>query len=87
MRVSEKNRKSYEELAEGIVEALPVNTFTTIEEVSRRTGSSWETVYRWLTLIRKIQAMPVVEMMPSPYGRGEIYRRGRAARGSRKGGG
>jgi hypothetical protein len=79
-----KSRKSYEELVDSIIEALPVQTYTTIEEISRQTESSWETVYRWLKLIIKIQEMPRVEKMPSPYGRGSIYRRDRARYGSKK---
>jgi len=75
MSVLRKSRKSYEELVDAILEALPVRSFTTIEEVVRRTGSSWETVWRWLQLIIHIQGQPRVEKMKSPLGRGEVYRR------------
>ena len=80
-----KTRKSSMELVEAIVEALPVQSFTTVEELSRRTGSSWETVWRWLQLIIRVQELPRVEKQPSPYGRGDIYRRSRAAPGKGKG--
>ena len=72
-----KSRKSYEELVDAIVEALPVRSFTTIEDVVRRTGSSWETVWRWLQLVIRIQGLPRVEKMRSPLGRGEVYSRER----------
>jgi len=75
LSASGKSRKSYEELVEAIMEALPVRSYTTIEDVVRKTGSSWETVWRWLQLIIKIQGLPRVEMMRSPLGRGEVYRR------------
>ena len=79
-----KTRKSYEEIIGAIMEALPVNSYATIEEVARRTGSSWETVYRWLRIIKKIQGIPRVESMKSPLGRGEVYSRERAEHGSRR---
>ena len=79
-----KTRKSYEEIVDAIVEALPVNSYITIEELARKTGSSWETVYRWLVIIMKIQGMPGVESMRSPLGRGEVYSRMRAEHGSRR---
>ena len=79
-----KTRKSYEEIIGAIMEALPVNSYTTIEEVARRTGSSWETAYRWLVIIMKIQALPRVTSMRSPLGRGEVYSRERAEHGSRR---
>ena len=72
-----KSRKSYEELVDAIVEALPVRSFTNIEDISRKTGSSWETVWRWLRLIRYIQGLPKVEAMKSSQGRGEVYSRER----------
>jgi hypothetical protein len=72
-----KSRKSYEELVDAIVEALPVRSFTTIEDVVRRTGSSWETVWRWLQLVIHVQGLPRVEKMKSPLGRGEVYSRER----------
>ena len=77
MSASGKSRKSYEELVEAIMEALPVRSYTTIEDVVRKTGSSWETVWRWLKLIITIQGLPRVEVMRSPLGRGEVYRRER----------
>ena len=79
-----KTRKSYEEIIDALFEALPVNSYATIEEVARKTGSSWETVYRWLRIIMKIQGMPRVESMRSPLGRGEVYSRERAEHGSRR---
>ncbi len=79
-----KPRKSYEEIVDAILEALPVRSYATIEEISRVSGSSWETVYRWLKLIMYIQGLPRVERMKSPLGRGEVYSRERAGHGSRK---
>jgi predicted DNA-binding transcriptional regulator AlpA len=79
-----KTRKSYEEIVDAIMEALPVNNYITIEEVARKTGSSWETVYRWLKLIAYIQDKPRVERMKSPLGRGEVYSRERAEYGAKK---
>ena len=79
-----KTRKSYEEIIDALFEALPVNSYATIEEVARKTGSSWETVYRWLRIIKKIQALPRVTTMRSPLGRGEVYSRERAEHGSRR---
>ena len=75
MSASGKSRRSYEELVEAIMEALPVRSYTTIEDLVRRTGSSWETVWRWLKLIIRIQGLPRIEVMRSPLGRGEVYRR------------
>ena len=72
-----KSRKSDRELVDAIIEALPVRSFTTIEEISRRTGSSWGTVWRWLQLIIYIQNEPRVERMKSPLGRGDVYSRER----------
>ena len=80
-----KTRKSYEEILDALMEALPVNSYATIEEVARRTGSSWETVYRWLSIVMRIQALPRVTAMKSPLGRGEVYSRERAEYGARKG--
>jgi len=78
-----KPRKSYEEIVDAIMEALPVRSYATIEEISRVSGSSWETVWRWLRLIMYIQGRPRVEKMKSPLGRGEVYSRERL-RGSGK---
>jgi hypothetical protein len=80
----QKTRKSYEEIIEALIEALPVKSYVTIEELVRETGSSWETVYRWLRIIMKIQGMPRVESMKSPLGRGEVYSRERVEYGSRR---
>jgi hypothetical protein len=79
-----KTRKSYEEIIGAITDALPVNSYATVEEVARRTGSSWETAYRWLSIIMRIQAMPRVTAMRSPLGRGQVYSRERAEHGSRR---
>jgi hypothetical protein len=79
-----KTRKSYEEIIGAIVEALPVASYATIEEIARKTGSSWETVYRWLIIIMRVQAMPRVTSMKSPLGRGEVYSRDRAEYGARR---
>lgn len=70
-----KSRKSYEELVDAIIDALPVRSDTTVEAVARAVGSSWETVWRWLELIIYIQSLPQVSKTKSPYGRGEVYRR------------
>ena len=72
-----KSRKSDRELVDAIMEALPVRSFTTVEEISRKTGSSWGTVWRWLQLIIHIQSEPRVERMKSPLGRGDVYSRER----------
>jgi len=80
----QKPRKSYEEIVDAIMEALPVRSYATIEEIARMSGSSWETVYRWLRLVMYIQDQPRVERMKSPLGRGEVYSRERVERGSRK---
>ena len=77
MSASGKSRKSYEELVEDVMEALPVQSYTTIEDLVRKTGSSWETVWRWLLLIIRILGLPRVEVMRSPLGRGEVYKRER----------
>lgn len=77
MSPSRKSRKSDRELVDAIMEALPVRSFTTVEEISRRTGSSWGTVWRWLQLIIHIQNEPKVEQMKSPLGRGDVYSRER----------
>ena len=84
MTPQQKPRKSYEEIVDAIVEALPVRNYVTVEELARKTGSSWETVWRWLRLIMYIQGQPRVEGMKSPLGRGEVYSRERVERGSRK---
>ena len=84
MTSPQKTRKSYEEIIEALIEALPVKSYVTIEELVRETGSSWETVYRWLRIIMKIQGMPRVESMKSPLGRGEVYSRERVEYGSRQ---
>jgi hypothetical protein len=80
----QKTRKSYEEIIDALIEALPVRRYVTIEELVRETGSSWETVYRWLRIIMKIQGMSKVESMKSPLGRGEVYSRERVEYGSRR---
>lgn len=84
MTSPQKTRKSYEEIIEALIEALPVKSYVTIEELVRETGSSWETVYRWLRIIMKIQGMSKVESMKSPLGRGEVYSRERVEYGSRR---
>ena len=84
MTPQQKPRKSYEEIVDAIMEALPVRSYATIEEIARMSGSSWETVYRWLRLVMYIQDQPRVERMKSPLGRGEVYSRERVERGSRK---
>jgi predicted DNA-binding transcriptional regulator AlpA len=43
------------------MEALPVRNYVTVEELARRTGSSRETVWRWLSFMMKIQDMPRVQ--------------------------
>ena len=83
MKPGRSSRKSHEDIVYAIMEALPVRHYMTIEELSRRTGSSWETVWRWLSLMMKIQDMPRVQSMKSPLGRGEVYSRERARHGSK----
>jgi len=80
----QKSRKSYEEIVDAIIGALPVRNYVTVEELARKTGSSWETVWRWLRLIMYIQGQPRVDRMKSPLGRGDIYSRERVEHGSRK---
>ena len=82
MKTARKSRKSHEDIVHAINEALPVRSYATIEEIARKTGSSWETVWRWLSLIMMIQGMPRVQRMKSPLGRGEVYSRERAEHGS-----
>ena len=84
MTPQQKSRKSYEEIVDAIMEALPVRNYVTVEELARKPGSSWETVGRWLRLIMYIQGQPRVEKMKSPLGRGDVYSRERLERGSRK---
>ena len=84
MTPQQKPRKSYEEIVDAIIGALPVRNYVTIEELARKTGSSWETVYRWLRLIMYIQGRPRVERMKSPLGRGEVYSRTRVEYGAKK---
>ena len=83
MDSSRSSRKSYEDIVDAIIEVLPVRNYVTIEELARKTGSSWETVWRWLSLMIKIQDMPRVQSMKSPLGRGEVYSRERARHVSR----
>ena len=80
--MTEKSRKSYGELVDAIMDALPVRSDTTIQAISRKTGSSWETVWRWVELIIYIQGLPKVMRSKAPYGRGEVYRRERSEYGS-----
>jgi len=81
----QKPRKSYEEIVDAIMEVLPVRNYVTVEEIARKTGSSWETVWRWLRLIMYIQEQTRVERMKSPLGRGDVYSRERVEYGARKG--
>ena len=73
-----RSEKSYEEIVDAIIDALPVRTDTNITAIARDIGSSWETVNRWLQLIMHVQGLPKVQSKRSPYGRGEVYRRERA---------
>ena len=75
MIISEKSRKSYDDLVTNIMEALPVRTVASVEEISQAIGSSWETTWRWLTLIKKIQDMPRIESIKVGHRRGELWRR------------
>ncbi len=84
MTPQQKPRKSYEEIVDAIMEALPVRNYVTVEELARKTGSSWETVWRWLRLIMYIQGQPRIDRMKSPLGRGDVYSRERLDYGSRK---
>ena len=54
MKPGRSSRKSHEDIVYAIMEALPVRNYVTIEEFARRTGSSWETVWRWLSLMMKV---------------------------------
>jgi len=78
-----KSKKSNEEIIWAIMDALPVRNYATIEEMARKTGSSWETVSRWITLIKMIQEAPRVQSMKSPLGRGEVYSREREKYGAK----
>ena len=84
LTATKKPRKSYEEIVDAILGAMPVRNYVTVEELARKTGSSWETVWRWLRLIMYIQGQPRVDRMKSPLGRGDIYSRERLERGSKK---
>ncbi len=61
MKPGRSSRKSHEDIVYAIMEALPVRNYVTVEELTRRTGSSWERVWRWLNLMMKIQDMPRVQ--------------------------
>jgi hypothetical protein len=78
-----RSKKSNEEIFWAIMEALPVRNYVTVEEIARKTGSSWETVARWITLIKMIQEAPRVQSMKSPLGRGEVYSREREKHGAK----
>ena len=78
-----RSKKSNEEIFWAIMEALPVRNYVTVEEIARRTGSSWETVSRWISLIMRIQEAPRVRSMKSPLGRGEVYSREREKHGAK----
>ncbi|MBC8497461.1 hypothetical protein ISS40_01215 [Candidatus Bathyarchaeota archaeon] len=78
-----KSKKSNEEIFWAIMDALPVRNYVTVEEIARRTGSSWETVSRWISLIMRIQEAPRVRSMKSPLGRGEVYSREREKHGAK----
>lgn len=79
-----KTRKSYEAIIDAITDSLPVTSYITIEELARKTGCSWETAYRWLSIIKKVQDLPRVRSIKSPLGRGEVYSRERAEYGGKK---
>lgn len=82
-----RRKKSYEELVDAIIDALPVRrSGDTVTTISQKIGSSWDTTWRWLQLIVKIQGLPEVHVEKSPLGRGDVYRRERAEYGSRRAG-
>lgn len=80
MGTSRKLRKSYEEVVDAIIDALPVRSVASVQEISEKIGSSWETTWRWLTLIRYIQEQPHIESVKVGKRRGELWRRERRPR-------
>lgn len=81
---SRKPKKSYEDLVDDIVGALPVQMDTTIGGIARAIGHSWSTTDRWIQLIIRCQKHPRIIETKSPYGRGYVYRRERAIRSESK---
>ena len=77
MSSPEKSRKSYEEVVDAIIEALPVRSVASVQQIAEEIGSSWETVARWLSLIRYIQTQPRVESVTVGRRRGYLWRRER----------
>ena len=75
MSAPKKSRKSYESIVYDVIEALPVRSVTSVQEVADKIGSSWETTWRWLTLIQKIQALPRIESIRVGKRRGDLWKR------------
>ena len=77
MSAPKNSRKSYDDIVEAIIEALPVRSVASVQQVADEIGSSWETTWRWLELIKKIQEQPRVECIKVGKRRGELWRRER----------
>jgi len=77
MSTPRKSRRSYLDIVDGIIEALPVRSVASVQQVADSTGSSWETTWRWLKLIRYIQDQPRIESVRVGKRRGELWRRER----------
>ena len=73
-----RKRASSEDIVEAILEALPVRRDTTVQAIARASGLAWETVYRWINLMVRVQELPRILPSKSPLGRGEVFRRERA---------
>jgi hypothetical protein len=61
LKLGWSSRKSREDIVYAIMGALSGWNYVTIEELAHRTGSSREMVWRWLSLMVKIQDMPRVQ--------------------------
>lgn len=77
MSTSRKPRKSYDDIVDDIIEALPVRSVASVQQIAEAIGSSWETTWKWLDLIKKIQGLPRIESVKVGRRRGELWRRER----------
>jgi hypothetical protein len=72
-----ESRKSYREIVWAIIEALPVQSVASVQDIATEIGSSWETTWRWLTLIKMIQEEPKIEIVKVGKSKNEFWRRKR----------